>query len=573
MPYDGLVMAAITAELGSWQDARIERVFQPEAATLSLLIHHAKQGRGRLMLAASPRLPRVHLTDSKPENPLSPPMFCMLLRKHLEGGRILKIEQFGLERLLIIHIGGTDELGNQITYRLIAEIMGRHSNIVLVGPDDKVIDAIKRVPPAMSSVRIMLPGITYTYPDHQERVDTLALTDRQHLQTALESSGRNLRQSLVRCLTGISPVVATELLARTGLPDNIRPAALTEQGWDKLWLQIENLQQSIQKAVFAPSITDNDYAALELTHLDAKPWADSVNALVDQSAQEKVDDANILQAKRGLTSTVKQLVQREARKLDKQKEDLSSMQADLELRHSGELILANIHAIPAKAVSAALINYYDPDLSTVEVELDPRLGPVQNAQRYFKRYERARKGIPVVKRHLRRTARSLAYLQSLQDSLERAETTELVEEIKTEMQENGILRSPKKRSKKTAKPSAPLHFRSASGREILVGRSNLQNERIIRAAHGDDWWLHTKNIPGSHVLIKGSDEPDQLTLQMAAELAAYYSQARQGSKVPVDYTRRKHVKKPSGSPPGYVIYTEERTLLVDPVEHKQSSPN
>lgn len=566
MPYDGLIMAAITAELNAWCDARIERVFQPEAATLSLLLHHGRQGKGRLILSANPRSPKVHLTSGKQDNPLSPPMFCMLLRKHLEGAKLLRIEQLGLERVLTLYLSGRDELGNLVTYLLIAEIMGRHSNIVLVDHNNKVIDAIQRVPPAMSSVRIMLPGITYEYPGHQARTDTLSLTNKQELQATLQSDNGSLSRALVRRLTGISPVLATELLTRAQLPQAIVPNQLTPAAWDLLWQELASLQAAVQTATFTPSHSTGEYAALLLTHLEAKPWLGSVNDLVDLFAQHDTKDADLQQAKRGLASTVKQLLQKEARKLNNQEGELSSMQQDLELRLSGELILANVHLIQPKARTAELVNYYDPDLANITIELDPSLDRVQNAQRYFKRYERARKGIPIVEKNITATKQMLEYLQSLQDTLERAETRELVSEIKAEMQQSGLLR-PEKQAKKKEKqqPSAPLRFLSPSDREILVGRSNLQNERLLRSAAADDWWLHTKDIPGSHVLIKGSDEPDQPSLEMAAQLAAYYSQARQGSKVSVDYTRRKYVKKPSGSPPGFVIYTDQHTVSVDPV--------
>ncbi len=569
MAYDGIIMAAIASELEDWYEARIERIFQPEAAMLVLLLHHAQQGKARLMLSANPRLPRVHLTTSKPSNPLAPPMFCMLLRKHLEGAKLLLVEQLGLERVLTLHFSGKDELGNQINYRMIAEIMGRHSNIVLVDPNNKVIDAIKRVPPAMSSVRILLPGITYEYPGHQERTDTLNINDNQDLQTALEDSKQNLGKTLVRRLTGFSPLLARELLARTHLAEDICPEQLTGAEWERLWQAIKAIKQMVYTAQFEPSLTDNDYAGLSLTHLAAERWPGSANSLVDKVTQQATDATDLLQAKQGLMSTIRQLLHKEERKLQKQQGDLSGMQQDLELRLAGELILANLQLIQPKTRSALLINYYEPNLPSVEVELDPSLNAVQNAQHYFKRYERARKGIPIVEQHIATTTQTLSYLQSLQDSLERAETVSLVREIEVEMQQNGVLPPEKRGSKRTvSQPSAPLHFLSPSGREILVGRSNLQNERLTRSADSEDWWLHTKDIPGSHVIIKGSDVPDETTLEMAAQLAAYYSKARQSSKVPVDYTRRKYVKKPGGSPPGYVIYTEQKTVLVDPVKYE-----
>ncbi|NLW16529.1 MAG: fibronectin/fibrinogen-binding protein [Firmicutes bacterium] len=568
MAYDGLTMAAIAAELKAWCDARVERVFQPEKTTLSLLLHHGQQGKGRLIISATPNAPRVHLTTFKHDNPLTPPMFCMLLRKHLEGAKLLDVEQLGLERVLTFYFSGKDDLGNQVTYRLIAEIMGRHSNIALVDPDNKIIDTIVRVPPAMSSVRIMLPGITYEYPEHQERIDTLALNNSLELQAALQTAPGSLRKALVGCLTGIGPLLATELLARAQPPPDATAADLSPEAWERLWQEIANLQAMVQNARYNPSVTADEYAALLLTHLKAKAWTGSVNSLVDHMVQEKAQATTLQQAKSRFVSIVSRQLKREKRKLNNQEQELSSMQKDLELRQVGELILANLHLIKPKAKVAEVVNYYDPNLAPVIVELDPSLDGAQNAQRYFKRYERARKGIPVVEKNIAATKQTIEYLRSLQDALQRAATLELIQEIEAEMQQSGLLRPEKQTKKKTkTQPSAPLRFQSPSGREILVGRSNLQNERLLRSANPDDWWLHTKDIPGSHVLIKGSDEPDAPTLEMAAQLAAYYSQARQGSKVPVDYTRRRHVKKPSGSPPGFVIYTEQKTVLVEPVKY------
>jgi len=452
--------------------------------------------------------------------------------------------------------------------------MGRHSNIALVGPDNKVIDSIIRVPPAMSSIRIMLPGISYQYPGHQERTDTLSLTSAQELQAAIKDNAGKLSQALVRCLTGISPLLANELLTRAQLSANITTGELTIRDWDRLWQEIANLQTIVQTANFSPSHFDNDYAAINITHKQAAAWADSVNELVDQQVRQKLEGSALQQTKRRLHGIVKHLLQKEARKLGNQERELATMQEDLDLRLAGELILASMHLIQPKATKAELVNYYDPELANVTIGLDPSLDAVQNAQRYFKRYERARNGIPIVEKNIAATKRMLSYLQSLEDSLARAETAVLVQEIEAEMQQSGLLPTKQKtRKKEKEQPSTLLRFQSPSGREILVGRNNLQNERLLRSAAPDDWWLHAKDIPGSHVLIKGSDEPDAPTLEMAAQLAAYYSQARQGSKVPVDYTRRKHVKKPSGSPPGYVIYTEQRTVLVEPVGHEASKLN
>lgn len=569
MTYDGLIMAAITSELKAWCDARLERVFQPETATLNLLLHHGQLGKGRLVISAGPHSPRVHLTAYRQDNPPTPPMFCMLLRKHLEGAKLLQVEQLGLERVLTFYFSGKDDLGNRVIYRLIAEIMGRHSNIVLVGPNDKVIDAIVRVPPAMSSVRIMLPGISYEYPTHQQRMDTLSITNVQSLQSALGSSDSCLSQALVRHLTGISPLLATELLSRAHIPLDSSALDLTPQDWEQLWREIADLQSMVQLGQFAPSAIEGKCGALMLTHLNATPWPDSVNQLVDHMAQESSQEAALLQARRRLDSAVKQHLQREERKLANQEQELNAMKQDLDLRLRGELILANKHLIKPKAKTAQVVNYYDADLTTVTIELDPSLDATQNAQRYFKRYERARKGIPIVEKNIANTKQTIQYLQSLQDLLQRADSLELILEMEAEMQQSGLLRQEVQGKKKEKQqPSSPLRFRSPSGREILVGRSNLQNESLLRSAHPDDWWLHTKNIPGSHVLIKGSEEPDAPTLEMAAQLAAYYSQASQGSKVPVDYTRRRHVKKPSGSPPGFVIYTEQKTVLVEPKKYE-----
>lgn len=566
LAYDGLVLAAITHELTAWIDARVEKIHQPTAAVLLLSLHHPQLGKAKLLIATDPTAPRLHLTDSKWSNPASPPMFCMLLRKYLEGGRLQQIEQHGLERILTFSFSGRDDLGNSVTYRLVAELLGRHSNLLLLSQEERILDAMVRVPPAMSSVRIILPGLTYSWPDHQSRLDTLQVGDLDRLQSALAATvDAPLSKALVAGLTGISPRLAGELLLRAGLSEQTTVRQLTTQGWTALLLQLRQLRQLVERAEFLPCRFGQDYAALLLSQPGALAWPGTMNQLVDQVSTEAVQSATLQKQRQRLSAVIRQVLQKDRRKQANQERELAEMQADLELRSRGELILANQHLIPAKAERAKVIDYYHPDLPEVELALDPRLSAVQNAQRAFRRYERARHGGVVVEQNLVKTKASVAYLESLLDSIERADQMSLLAEIEQEMQQSGLLPAPPKRKQPEPSQSEPLRFRGPDDCEILVGRNNLQNERLTRGADPNDWWLHAKDIPGSHVIVRGvRGELDAVTLQVAAGLAAYFSRARQSSKVPVDYTRRKHVRKPNSAPPGFVIYTNQQTVMIEP---------
>ncbi len=566
MAYDGLTMAGITHELSSWVEARVEKIYQPAAAVLLISLHHAQQGRAKLLISADATGPRLHLTEGKWSNPAAPPMFCMLLRKHLEGSRLIAVEQCGLERIITLSLSGRDDLGNTVTYRLIAEIMGRHSNILLVSQEDKILDSIVRVPPAMSSVRMILPGLTYSYPLHQDRLDTLEVQSAEQLAAALQPEAAiGLSKALVAKLTGISPQLATELLHRANMEARQAVAETDAGQWNRLYSQLQSLQAMVRESAFHPSLSGKHFAALPLTHLPAEPWTGTVNELVDHVFTETRHAAAIQKQKQRLSAVARQLLQKDRRKEANQAEELAAMQQDLELRRKGELIISSLHLIAPKAESARVIDYYDPEMPEVEVSLNPQLNGTQNAQRYFKRYERARHGIPIVEKNLAATRAEIAYLDSLLDSIDRADQTALLTEIEQEMRQSGLLPQPPKGKAPAANPSEPLRFTSPDGAEILVGRNNLQNERLTKSASPDDWWLHTKDIPGSHVLIKGAGSAiSPATLELAAGLAAYFSKARQSSKVPVDYTLRKHVKKPSGSPPGFVIYTDQQTVLIEP---------
>jgi predicted ribosome quality control (RQC) complex YloA/Tae2 family protein len=560
-------MAAVCHELQALVDARLEKIYQPQAAVLLLTLHHPRQGRRRLLLTTEPTGPRVHLTEGKWSNPQAPPMFCMLLRKHLEGSRLLKVEQWGLERLLKFSFGGRDELGNAVTYRLVAEIMGRHSNILLVNQEDQIVDAITRVPPAMSSVRMVLPGLNYSYPDHEMRLDTLVLRGSEQLAEVMQlEPGLAVAKALVARLTGISPLLAKELLHRAELDSQQGVGELSDADWTALYQQLAMLQRVVNEASFQPSLKGNHFAALPLTHLEAELWPSSVNSLVDRHFTARGEAARLQRQQQKLSQIVRQLLQKNHRKEAYQAEELRQMEEDLSLRRWGELLVASLHLIEPKAERALVVDYYDPELPQVEIPLNPQYSGTQNAQRYFRRYERAKNGIPIVEKNLAKTRSTIGYLESLLDSIERAEQAELLAEIEHEMQQEGLL--PPAEKKRTTVPKAesePLRFVSPDGVEILVGRNNLQNERLTRRAAPEDWWLHTKDIPGSHVLVRARGaEMSPATLEMAAGLAAYYSKARQSSKVPVDYTRRKHVRKPPGSPPGFVIYTGQQTVLIEP---------
>lgn len=571
MALDGIVTRSIVQELQKCVGGRINKVHQPAGS--DLIFQLRSQGENlRLLLSANPTYPRVHFTKESFPNPQEAPMFCMLLRKHCEGGTIEAISQVGLERIIHIDIRQRDELGDVSLKRIIIELMGRHSNIILVDPASGVqIDGIHHVTPAISSFRVVMPGFTYTAPPEQHKLNPLEIGRDQFmsaLQLHREQDTLN-RNWLVQSFGGLSPLIAEEIYWRA----QDRP----NSGWsedESLWNVFHELMTDIRNHNYTPVTGENAkgksvFSAVPLTLIrDNKRSYDSISACMEDYYGDKALRDTVKQRTSDLFRFLQNERSKNIKKLSKLEEDLAEAEDADQYRIWGELLLASLYQVNKGDKSAELINYYDEEQKTEQIPLDPLLTPSENAQRYFKKYNKFKNSLVVIDEQMTLAREEIAYLEGLLQQLEDATLSD-IDEIREELTEQGYLRERnKKKGKKKKKNDRPtLHvYTSSEGIEIYVGKNNLQNEYVTnKLGSPNDTWLHTKDIPGSHVLIRSSSF-GEATLNEAAQLAAYFSQAKESSSVPVDCTLIRHVRKPSGAKPGFVIYDHQRTLFVTPDE-------
>ncbi|MFD2371151.1 NFACT family protein [Brevibacillus sp. GCM10020057] len=560
MAFDGVVTRAVVRELHRLAGGRISKIHQPHHTDIVMQVR--TQGENvRLLLSANPTYPRIHITTEEFTNPLEAPMFCMLLRKHCEGGTIESVRQIGMERIIHIDVRTRDELGDTVTRRIIMEIMGKHSNIILVEPSSgMILDSALHVTMAISQYRQVVPGKTYVAPPSQNKLDPLAVTEQAFLASIDWNSGR-LDKQIVEAYTGISPLLAKEIVFRAGLANR-----------ESLWQSFSGIMEQIRQHQYAPAIVETrdkaNFHVVELTHL-----AEAGTATSYPSVQECLQ---AFYAGKALRDTVKQrahdLIRFVSGEKSKNEKKIEKLEATLQeakeaelFRLYGELITVSMHQMKRGDTELVTVNWYDETGATVTIPLDPLKTPSENLQSYYKRYNKAKNSLQVVSEQIAQAREEIAYLDGLLVQLAHA-TLQDAEEIREELVEQGYVRDRKKRGprkKKDVRPELEV-YRSTDGTEILVGKNNKQNEYLTNKLAGPyETWLHTKDIPGSHVVIRARSFSDQ-TLLEAAQLAAYFSRAQQGSQVPVDYTLIKHVKKPSGSKPGYVIYEQQRTLYVTP---------
>ena len=575
MALDGAFLACLRQELtDTLQDARIDKIHQPGREELVIALRW-KGGAEKLYLSAGASSPRLHFTNQTLENPAQPPMFCMLLRKRLTGGRLVAIRQEGWERALYLDFDCINELGDPVRLTLAVEIMGRHSNIILIGQDGIIIDSIKRVDPAMSSVRPILPGLRYEVPPPAEGLDLSACTPEEVVAAIRGGKDGPLSKAIQHTVTGLAPLSCREIAYRATAGEDSPVSALTDREWEKLTDCLARTQSAV--------LTGERRVPYLLVKADGTPQEfsfqtiiqygptvtgqemESFSALLDafyarRAAAErmKVHSHDLLRVLLNATERVK-------RKLGNQRQELTAAADRDKMRLYGDLINASMHLVPVGASSCELINYYDENCTTITVPLDPALSAAANAQKYYKDYRKAQTAERILTGRIAEGEQELIYLDSVFDSLTRATNTRELEELRRELEEQGYLR----RQKGKIKPPPPmkaLTFRSDDGFTIYVGRNNLENDRLtLKTAKGSDIWFHTKNIPGSHVIVvaEGQTPPDR-TLEQAAILAATHSKAADSVQVPVDYTAAKFVKKPSGAKPGMVIYTDNRTAYVNP---------
>ncbi|MGI6192222.1 MAG: Rqc2 family fibronectin-binding protein [Christensenellales bacterium] len=569
MAMDGLSLAAVCKELNdSILGARIEKIYQPEKDELLL---HLRSGR-KLLLSANASHCRVQLTNIKRNNPAEPPMFCMLMRKYLTNGRIAAIRQPGLDRILVIDISATDDLGEPTTFSLIAEVMGKHSNVILVKEDGAIVDAIRHVTPAISTVRILMPGVAYEQPPAQNKLNPAEVTKEQVYEALSTSSGR-LDKAILSAFAGLSPAVAAEV-AQQAAGDALIPfSALDDARKDLCASRVYVFFEAIAKGAFCPTLVVDDFGdPLSYFAFDTRSVAPqnkrsfaAMSEALDEyfGLRERTD--RIRQKSASLRRVLQNNIERCQKKLAMQQENLQSADKMEQNRLFGELLTANAFRAERGASEMTVVNYYDPEQKEIVIPLDPSLSAAANAQKYFKKYNKQRAAFDMATDQIAQIKEELDYLEGLLSNLDNCADENDLAEIKQELIREGYVRPEKEKQPKTL-ASKPFHYISQDGIDIFVGKNNLQNDRLtLRDSDPEDIWLHTKNIPGSHVIIR-SKNPPQTTLKQAAMLAAWHSKARNSAQVPVDYTPRKYVKKPSGSRPGFVIYTTNKTLYVTPEE-------
>ena len=569
MALDATTVYALSRELnGLLKGAKIEKIHQSEAHQITLALRADKKSC-RLLLSASSSYPRVHLAKEAALNPESPPMFCMLLRKRLISGRIQGIVQIDMERVIKITILSKDELLRDNEYALYCEMMGRHSNIILVGEDGIIIDSIKRVDEDKSRVRQVLPGMAYTLPPPQDKLDPKNLSLQDIERILIKNADMSIQKVLQTGIAGISGNTLSFLY--DGKYDIDAP--VSRYGERDIEL-IAGTAYAFYSSLFSGNakyymLLDESGSASGFTLLDRAPSIahkeyGSLSSLLDDYYGQRALKDNISRRTQALRQSVKTQLERAERKLKIQQDILSDEKKLDKCRIYGELVTSYSYMIPKGAGEAELDNFYSETGEKITVPLDPRLTPSANAAKYFKKYKKLKKAIDLAHGQIKEISAEINYLDNTLHAIENCDSEDLALEIQTELMDGGYIRHSKKKTSRKLPPSKPHRFLSSDGHEIYVGRNNKQNDVLtMRFARADDIWLHTKDIPGSHVIIRAkNNNVSQKAVNEGAFLAAWFSKARNSSNVPVDYTQRRNIRKPNGSKPGYVIYLSNSTANV-----------
>lgn len=578
MALDGLVIHSIVDELSSkLTGGKIDKIYQPEDDEIILHIRNNKENF-KLVLSASASNPRIYLTSNyKKENPISAPMFCMLLRKYIQGGSITNVCQIEFERIIKITVESLDELKEKTSKDIIIEIMGRHSNIILVNNTQTILDSIKRIPTSISRVRQILPGHTYSLPPKQDKLNPIDSISIDTFVSTLNSFEGPIFKAIYSKFLGISPIVAKEICFRASVDHKSNTIDLSSEQLNSIYSEFINLFSDIKNNKFSPSIVVDekldkvvDFSCINLSLFKELSFVskDSMSEVLEDFYRTKDIKDRINQRASNLKKSISVKLDRLYNKLKKQEEELlESENADI-YKVKGELITSYIYMIKKGMDGINVQNFYDPNCENVFIELNKNLTPSENAQKYFKKYTKMKHAKVEIKNQIAINKEEIDYLENIILAIENCENLAELQDIKEELGKVGYIKSQSKSKKETKLTTKPHEFISSDGFKILVGKNNKQNDYLtLRLADNDDLWMHTKNIPGSHVIIKcaGKYVPDS-TIFEGAMLAAFFSKSKMSSQVPVDYTKKKNVKKPSGSKPGMVIYETNSTIYVTPEE-------
>ena len=577
MPLDAVFLSALTAELSQTVvGSRIDKIQMP-TRDLVILQFHGQNGNGKLLLSASSGSPRLHLTTTSPENPAQPPMFCMLLRKHLSGGRIVSLCQPPMERLVDITLDCTDEMGEKAQKHLILELMGRNSNLILLDADGRILDCLRRVDFEMSEQRQVLPGLFYHMPPglHKENPFDAPL-EAIEARLLAEEGQIQFDKWLLDTYGGLSPLICRELsydLFSTVEAQIGEMSAETRTAAAKaLYDRFRQLTAAPVPVMLRKEGSPSDFSFRPIRQygdfLESQTY-ENFSQLLDGFYAQRDHSDRMKQKTQTLCKTVTNLANRTRRKLEIQRKEHTAAQDRERLRQLGDIVTANLHAMTRGQTRLTAVDFYDPDMKEVDIPLSPQLSPQQNAAKFYKDYTKAKNAEKILTEQIAKGELELTYLGSVLDTLRRAETEQDISEIRLELIQGGYVRdTDRKKSMKT--PAAkPMEFTSSDGYPIRVGRNNRQNDELtLKQSAKGDLWLHVQKLPGSHVVIScGGVRPPDDTITEAAMLAAFYSQARESQNVPVDVTPVKQVKKPVGGKPGMVIYHEYNTVYVTPDEH------
>lgn len=577
MSFDGFVTRCVTDELRSkLLNGKIDKVYQPEKDEIILSVR-TRSGNYKLLLSASASNPRIHLTEVQRENPMTPPMLCMLMRKHLAGAVIVDIKQNGFDRVVRIDAETRNELGDLCTRSVIIEIMGRHSNIILVDDSGRIMDSAKHIDFTVSAVRQVLPGMTYELPPAQDKTaaDSLKATE---LMEALATQPEDtlMDKFLLSEIMGMSPLLAREIVYRFSgntkmMKCEVDCAAFVVHTVDFL--------KNICGGIYEPSLviepSEKKPVAFSCVRLGQYEGAykieeyDSISEVIDSFFEIRSRREHMNRRSAALLKLIHNNIERCQKKIVMHKEHIRSAQDRDKYKMYGDLLTANLYRIKYGDKSVSVQNYYSESGEKIEIPLKADISPSQNAQRFYKRYNKAKTTEKFASEQLEIAENEKYYLESVADALENADTPVELDEIRQELMTEGYIAKQNNAKKKQQKKSEPIKIISVDGYEILIGRNNRQNDELtLKSAYSTDLWFHTKEIPGSHTIIRtrGTGEAPETTMMQAAKLAAYYSKARNSSKVPVDYTLIKNVKKPNGAKPGMVIYDRYNTVYVTPSE-------
>ena len=560
MSFDGVFTHAMINELReTLLSGRISKIHQPYENEVVLVIRSRGKNQ-RLLLSAHPSYARIQITQIDYQNPDTPPNFVMMLRKHLDGAILESIEQIENDRVIHFHFTKRDELGDLQNIILIVELMGRHSTIILVNKESgKILDAIKHIGSSQNTYRSLLPGVDYIAPPEQNQLNPFSQEKEKvfHRLSQMDLTPKGIQQQF----QGIGFDTAQELVAR--LTERLNEKMLV---WQEFFTVIDTqLSPSLYEVAEKEYFTPINYRFFD-SNTQQKKMYPTLSALLDAFYQEKAEKDRAKQQGGALIRKIENELKRNRNKLKKREQTLKDSENAEDYRRDGELLTTFMAQVPRGANEVTLPNYYEED-RPITIKLDPALTPNQNAQKYFHRYQKLKNAVKLIGKQIEEAKNEIDYLESVLSQLEIAGPMD-IEVIKEELTAEGYLKKKSSKKQKRKKPSQPDQYLSTDGTLILVGKNNLQNDQLsLKTAKKTDYWLHAKNIPGSHVIIK-SDQPSDETITEAAELAAYFSKYRHSAQVPVDLVQVKHLRKPNGTKPGYVIYENQKTIIVTPEEEK-----